>query len=144
MNVRFGHVVRSTGKFPLDNILDITKLAIPNLMDVPMTLAVAPKLDLQDFAERAASASQLLKALANQNRLMLLCKLLEAGEMNVSTLSQAIGLSQSALSQHLARMREEGLVATRRVGQTIYYRVGNPNLARIIGTLRDIFCNPQN
>jgi DNA-binding transcriptional ArsR family regulator len=107
-----------------------------------MTVVTAPKLNLKDFADRAAHASQLLKALANQNRLMLLCELLEAGEMNVSALSDAIGLSQSALSQHLARMREEGLVATRRDGQTIYYRVGNPNVARVIGTLRDIFCNP--
>lgn len=109
-----------------------------------MNLATAPKLDLKDFADRAASASQLLKALANENRLMLLCKLLEAGEMSVSALSEAIGLGQSALSQHLARMREEGLVETRRAGQTIYYRVGNPRVARVIGTLRDIFCNPQN
>ena len=109
-----------------------------------MKLVLAPKLDLQDFADRVASASGLLKALANENRLMVLCKLLEADEMSVSALSEAIGLGQSALSQHLARMRDEGLVETRRAGQTIYYRVGNPHVARVIGTLRDIFCNPQN
>jgi ArsR family transcriptional regulator, virulence genes transcriptional regulator len=113
-------------------------------MDALMNHAVLHNLDLKDFADRAANASQLLKALANENRLMLLCELLEAGEMSVSALSEAIGLSQSALSQHLARMREEGLVETRRASQTIYYRVGNPNVARVIGTLRDIFCNPQN
>jgi ArsR family transcriptional regulator, virulence genes transcriptional regulator len=108
-----------------------------------MDIALSPKLDLEAFAASAKEASRLLKALANENRLMLLCKLLEQGEMSVSPLSEAVGLSQSALSQHLARMREEGLVAFRREGQTIYYRVGDPNVARVIGTLRDIFCNPR-
>jgi ArsR family transcriptional regulator, virulence genes transcriptional regulator len=96
--------------------------------------------DLADFETRAKEASRLLKALANEKRLMILCKLLEAGEMNVSRLGDAVGLGQSALSQHLARMREEGLVTYRRDAQSIFYRVADPNVMRLIALLKSIFC----
>jgi DNA-binding transcriptional ArsR family regulator len=90
--------------------------------------------------QRAAEAAELLKLLGNENRLLVLCRLAAAGEMSVGALAGAVRLSQSALSQHLARMREEGLVATRRESQTIYYRVADDNAARLLKTLKDIFC----
>ena len=69
--------------------------------------------------------------------------LVGAGEMNVGALADAVGLSQSALSQHLARLREEGLVATRREAQTIHYRLADPKAARLLALLRDIYCPPD-
>ncbi len=95
---------------------------------------------MADFAERAAEAAGLLKALANEKRLMILCKLLERGEMSVMTLCANVGLSQSALSQHLAKMREEKIIDFRRDGQTIYYHVSSPNVNRILKTLKSIYC----
>ena len=81
-----------------------------------------------------------MKSLGNEKRLMILCKLMELGEMSVIPMAEAVGLSQSALSQHLARMREEELVDFRRDGQTLFYRVSDPNVNRIIKTLQSIFC----
>jgi ArsR family transcriptional regulator, virulence genes transcriptional regulator len=104
-----------------------------------MTTALL-ELDLKIFEARAGEATRLLKALANEKRLMILCTLIEAGETNVSQLSEAVGLSQSALSQHLARMREEGLVAFRREAQTLFYRIADPSVARVLSTLKSIFC----
>ena len=71
---------------------------------------------------------------------MILCKLLEHREMSVNALIDHVGLSQSALSQHLARLREDGLVATRREGVAIFYRIADPNAARILGVLHEIYC----
>lgn len=94
------------------------------------------------FAARAGEAAALLRALAHEARLMVLCQLV-AGEHSVGALQDAIGLSQSALSQHLARLREEALVATRREAQTIYYRLADPNAARVLETLAAIYCPPR-
>jgi len=69
-----------------------------------------------------------------------LCLLLAHEEMTVGALLEQVALSPSALSQHLARMRDEGLVAYRREAQTLYYRIANPDVARLIATLKDIFC----
>jgi DNA-binding transcriptional ArsR family regulator len=69
-----------------------------------------------------------------------LCRLAQAGEVSVSDLANAVGLSQSALSQHLAKMREEGLLATRREAQTVYYRIANPDAARLLSLLKNIYC----
>jgi ArsR family transcriptional regulator len=91
---------------------------------------------------RAAAAAKLLRALANEHRLLILCHLVE-GEMSVGQLQAVIGLSQSALSQHLAVLREEGLVATRRESQTIRYRIDDPAALRVVETLADIFCPPN-
>ena len=92
------------------------------------------------LASGAAEAAGVLKALANENRLVILCKLLEQGEVSVMPLSEAVGLSQSALSQHLAKMREEKIVDFRREGQTVFYRVSNPDTVKILKTLKSIFC----
>jgi ArsR family transcriptional regulator, virulence genes transcriptional regulator len=95
--------------------------------------------DTGTLEERAFEASQLLSAMANANRLMVLCKLVE-GEMNVTALSCSIGLSQSALSQHLAKLRERGLVATRRDAQTIYYSLASDDVRAVLLTLHKLYC----
>jgi len=94
------------------------------------------------FAAKAGEAAALLKALAHEARLMVLCQLL-GGEHSAGALQEASGLSQSALSQHLARLREEGLVATRREAQTIFYSLAEPNVARVLDTLAAIYCPPK-
>ena len=92
------------------------------------------------FEDSAAKAAGLLKALANEKRLMILCKLLEHGEMSVMPLGEAVGLSQSALSQHLAKLRESNIVGSRRAGQTIFYRLADSSANRILKTLKSIYC----
>lgn len=91
--------------------------------------------------EQANRAATLLRALANPTRLMLLCSLVE-GEHSVGELNERVPLSQSALSQHLARLREEKLVATRRESQTIYYRIADPMVLELIAPLHRRFCRP--
>ncbi len=89
---------------------------------------------------KAGEAAGLLKLLANENRLLILCRLAIAGEMSVGDLADAVDLSQSALSQHLAKMREDGLLATRREAQSVFYRIGDPNAARLLALLKTIYC----
>ena len=106
-------------------------------------LACAPakkSASIADFERKAASAAGLLKLLANENRLLILCRLATVREMAVNDMAEAVHLSQSAVSQHLAKMREEGLVGTRRDGQTIYYRRADPNATRLLALLQDIYC----
>lgn len=95
-----------------------------------------PSTYIQAHAQQAAS---LLKALANENRLMILCTLLE-GEMSVGELNARIPLSQSALSQHLASLREAGLLVTRKEAQTVFYRVQGDEVRKIITVLQSIYC----
>ncbi len=97
------------------------------------------KLDAVAVLEpRAADAARMLKLLSNDQRLTVLCRL-SGGEMSVSELGKHISLTQSALSQHLAKLRAEGLVATRRKAQTIYYRLDDPIAERLIGVLCDLY-----
>lgn len=96
---------------------------------------------LDDFASRAGNAETFLKALANRHRLMILCEL-HKGERSVGVLHEAVGLSQSALSQHLARLREDALVTTRRELQMIYYSLASKEASRMIALLYDLFCAP--
>jgi len=100
--------------------------------------------DLADFTARAGEVADVLKALGNRARLMVLCKLVEHDEMRVGDLATEVGLSQSALSQHLAKMREEGLVAFRRDGQTLFYRVGDPRCEALLATLHRLYCSEEN
>jgi ArsR family transcriptional regulator, virulence genes transcriptional regulator len=104
----------------------------------------APNLEMSpaDLAAKAAEAARLLRALAHEGRLLVLCQLIE-GERSVGALQTVAGLSQSALSQHLARLREDGLVATRREAQTIYYRLADDRAARVLSTLAAIYCPPK-
>lgn len=103
-----------------------------------------PDLDrpLADVEAHAASAAALLRLLANERRLLLLCYLTAEGEVTVGRLAGRLGLSQPALSQHLARLREDGLVATRRAGTTIHYRIADPRVARLLAVLQDIHHAP--
>ncbi|MEZ5930554.1 MAG: metalloregulator ArsR/SmtB family transcription factor [Alphaproteobacteria bacterium] len=87
----------------------------------------------------AREASGLLRTLGNEHRLLILCTLLE-GERSVGDLVDKIGLSQSALSQHLARLRRDGLVRTRRSSQTIYYRVAGAEAPAVLATLHSLYC----
>ncbi len=94
------------------------------------------------FETKAIEVANILRALANERRLMILCRLVELGEANVNSLAEAVGLSQSALSQHLARMREEGIVAYRRDSQTLWYRIADPRIEALFATLHGLFCQP--
>ena len=94
-----------------------------------------------EMREHAADAARLMNALGNESRLMILCMLAE-GEQSVGALNEAISLSQSALSQQLARLRSQGLVETRRESQTIFYSLGKGPAEKVIHLLHDIYC-PQ-
>jgi len=98
--------------------------------------------DPETFKKQAVEVAEILRALANERRLMILCKLVEWGEGNVNALAEAVGLSQSALSQHLARIREEGLVTFRRESQTLWYRIADPRIEQLFATLHRLFCRP--
>jgi len=99
-------------------------------------------LHVQDAAQltrKAGQAAELLTALANESRLAVLCELVD-GERSVSALAKTVGLTQSALSQHLARLRAAGIVGTRREAQTIYYRLTSAPAVVVMQTLADIYC----
>lgn len=96
-------------------------------------------IDADAMQANADAAARLLKMLANGQRLRVLC-LLIGGELSVGQINERIDLSQSALSQHLAKLREEGLVETRRESQTIYYRLSSGPAQRVIESLHDIYC----
>jgi ArsR family transcriptional regulator, virulence genes transcriptional regulator len=99
--------------------------------------------DLASLQEKAGQAARLLRLLGNENRLLLLCHLVAQGEMGVGALAEAVGLSQPALSQHLAMLREDGLVATRRESQAVFYRLADPKAARVLALLHDLYCAPE-
>lgn len=100
-------------------------------MDLPLDLAV--------FEQKAGKAADLLRLMSNPHRLMILCQL-GGGELSVGALQDRIGLSQSALSQHLAKLRSEGLVTTRRNSQMIFYSISDPAVGKVIHTLAEIYC----
>jgi DNA-binding transcriptional ArsR family regulator len=95
-----------------------------------------------DLQSKAETVEALLKSVGNRNRLIVLCELLK-GERSVGALQQTIGLSQSALSQHLARLRADGIVATRRASQTIHYSLASEKVSRLIGLLYELYCAPD-
>jgi ArsR family transcriptional regulator, virulence genes transcriptional regulator len=95
---------------------------------------------LKKLAKQAGDAAQLLKMLANEKRLLILCFLAVRGEMTVGELVGVVKLSQSALSQHLAKLRADGLVEFRRTSQTLHYRVADQRTLRLLGVLKEIFC----
>ena len=101
------------------------------------------RFDPEVMEANAGDVAGLLRALANERRLMILCKLVEWGEANVNTLADVVGLSQSALSQHLAKMRAEGLVTFRRESQTLWYRIADPRIEQLFSTLHRLFCEHQ-
>ena len=101
-------------------------------------LAQPPSEGLSDLEHCANAAARMLKLLASEQRLLLLCRLVE-GEASVGVLAEHAKLAHSAASQHLAKMRAEGLVATRREAQNIFYRLANPAAMRVLDTLCDIY-----
>ena len=100
------------------------------------------KISHAEMAKNAGEAEQFLKQLANSSRLMVLCVLIE-GERSVGELNEQIPISQSALSQHLARLREAGFVSTRRESQTIYYQLADSRVEAVIRDLYTMFCSPE-
>ena len=98
-------------------------------------------MNLTELQSRAEAVEALLKAVGNRNRLIVLCELTK-GERSVGALQQTLGLSQSALSQHLARLRLDGVVATRREQQTIHYSLASDKVSRLIGLLEELYCAP--
>jgi DNA-binding transcriptional ArsR family regulator len=100
--------------------------------------AMTPALKAR-FEASAEEAAALLRAMSNERRLLILCEL-GSGELSVGEIQERVGLSQSALSQHLAVLREQDLVATRREAQTIFYSIADPAALKVIATLASIYC----
>jgi len=99
-------------------------------------------IDMQQMARSASRASELMKTLGHKDRLLILCQLAE-GEKSVGEVAELLSIGQSPLSQHLSRMRREGLVSTRRNAQTIYYSLTSGEVSRIIEVLYELFCEPD-
>ena len=99
-----------------------------------------PVYEFERFAAQAAEATSVLKSLAHEGRLLVLCYLAEAGEVSAGELTTRVGLSQSALSQHLAKLRAENLVATRKQAQTVFYRIAEPRVFELLQALHGIYC----
>lgn len=98
-------------------------------------------LDPAAFEENALEVADTLRALANERRLQILCVLMEQEETNVGTLVSRIGISQSAISQHLAKMRDEGIVAFRRESQTLWYRIADTRVRELMAELYRLYCH---
>jgi DNA-binding transcriptional ArsR family regulator len=99
------------------------------------------KIDSEIMEAAADQASELLKALANRHRLLIICQLID-GERSVGDLAQLLNLRDSTVSQHLALLRKDGLVAARRDAQTIYYSIASPAAREVLKTLYQVFCAP--
>jgi DNA-binding transcriptional ArsR family regulator len=98
-------------------------------------------MNIQQMRTKASTAASFLKLMANARRLLILCELLQ-GERSVGDLARAVRLSQSALSQHLAKLRRAHLVATRREAQSIHYSLADPGVTKVIGALYELYCRP--
>lgn len=96
--------------------------------------------DIAPLVAKSHEVARVLKLLANQKRLLILCKLAASGECSVTSLGEAVDLGQSALSQHLARLRAEGLVGFRRESQTIHYSIADHQLEELLMALKEIYC----
>jgi ArsR family transcriptional regulator len=96
--------------------------------------------ELKLMRKNATEAAALLRAIAHEARLLVLCELAN-GERSAGELVERSGLSQSALSQHLAKLREQGLVATRREAQVIHYRIADQRARRVLRVLHDLYCS---
>ncbi|MGB4057134.1 MAG: metalloregulator ArsR/SmtB family transcription factor [Alphaproteobacteria bacterium] len=96
-------------------------------------------MDIEHLEQKSEEAVRLLRALANKKRLMIVCTLF-MGEKNVGEMEKIVGLSQSALSQHLARLRRDGIVNNRRDAQTIYYSLCSDAVQQLLGCLHQIYC----
>lgn len=109
--------------------------------DLGLDLSLAAELEPEVMAAQAEAAEALLRSLASRHRLMILCTLLK-GELSVGELVRRLDLSQSNLSRHLATLREENVVATRREGTVIYYRIASDRVLPVLEALYKTFCTP--
>ena len=114
-------------------------MTMENLEEMDANMSDMSGMDFDAMQKNASKAVRLLKSLANESRLIVMCVLSE-GEISVGNLNQRINLSQSALSQHLAILRDQGLVKTRRESQTIYYSLSDSDALSVIEKLHDIYC----
>jgi ArsR family transcriptional regulator, virulence genes transcriptional regulator len=105
-----------------------------------MEMLAETRAEIEVLEAKAAEVASVLRMLANEKRLLILCHLAKRGEVSVTPLAELVGLSQSALSQHLARLREDRLVATRRESQVLHYRIAEPRVARLLEALYAIYC----
>ena len=108
--------------------------------NINIMLTRSSKTTLNDLSERAAELALVLKELANEKRLLILCALLKSGECTVATLAETVDLSQSALSQHLARLRDQSMVEFRREGTTLFYSVSDRKIALVLKNLKSLYC----
>lgn len=100
-------------------------------------------MNLQDMLQNSAKAVKLLKAVSNERRLLILCHLLD-GELSVGEMNEKLELSQSALSQHLALLRQHKLVKTRKAAQTVYYSLNSKEAEALIALLHKLYCSDDN
>jgi len=100
------------------------------------------KIEIDIMETAAGQASDLLKALANRHRLLIICQLID-GERSVGDLAEFLGLRDSTVSQHLALLRKDGLVVARRDGQTIYYSIASDPAREVLKTLYQVYCAPK-
>ncbi len=107
---------------------------------LPAATPAGQAADLKKLAKQAGDAAQLLKLLGNEKRLLVLCFLAARGEMTVGEIVGVVKLSQSALSQHLGKLRAAGLVTFRRTSQTLHYRVVDKRALRVLQVLKEIYC----
>ncbi len=96
------------------------------------------------FEKQAEEVARLLSLLGNESRLLILCHLMMKKEMRVSEIVEAVGLSQSALSQHLTKLRLDGLVSFRRESQTLHYRIADPRVSKLIKLVKKLYCEETN
>jgi len=96
--------------------------------------------EIEGLERKVGEVCAALRLMANEKRLLVLCRMAGAGEMSVGALAEAVGLSQSALSQHLARLRADGLVTARRDAQVLYYRISDERVGRVLEALHAIYC----
>src|SRR5277367_6719818 len=111
-----------------------------NTRATPVGIVAADAVALKKLVKQAGEAARHLKLLANEKRLLVLCFLATRGEMTVGELVSAVELSQSALSQHLAKLRADGLVTFRRTSQTLHYSVADKRTLQLLQVLKDIYC----
>jgi ArsR family transcriptional regulator, virulence genes transcriptional regulator len=114
--------------------------AVAATATMPAGIGAADAAALKKLAKQAGEAARLLKLLGNEKRLLILCFLAARGEMTVGELVDVVKLSQSALSQHLGRLRADGLVAFRRTSQTLHYRVVDQRAVQVLQVLKEIYC----
>lgn len=125
--------MRFISKFSSPKSKALVKLDKSNIMGSMKTISI------HQMQENASAAESLLKSLANSYRLMVLCHLVN-GEMSVGELEKKVGLSQSSLSQHLAKLREQNIVSFRKDGTTVFYQIKDKNALLILENLYAIFC----